>query len=75
MSRFHNADISVAVATDTGLITPIVFTANNKGLAQINSDMKDLKEKAFAGRKIIGGNRSMHAMRISKKIYFSKYRK
>lgn len=50
IKQFHNADISVAVATDTGLITPIVFTANNKGLAQINSDMKDLKEKAFSGK-------------------------
>jgi len=50
IKQFHNADISVAVATDTGLITPIVFTANNKGLAQINSDMKNLKEKAFSGK-------------------------
>ena len=48
--RFHNADISVAVATEAGLITPIVFTANNKGLQQINSDMAALKEKAAAGK-------------------------
>ena len=48
--RFHNADISVAVATDTGLITPIVFTANNKGLKQINNEMGSLKDKAMAGQ-------------------------
>lgn len=50
IKQYHNADISVAVATDTGLITPIVFTANNKGLRQINSDMKDLKNKAVDGK-------------------------
>ena len=48
--RYANADISVAVATDTGLITPIVFGANTKGLKQINNDMADLKEKASAGK-------------------------
>lgn len=48
--QFHNADISVAVATDSGLITPIVFTANNKGLKQINSDMSELKSKAAEGK-------------------------
>ncbi|KAL5248932.1 hypothetical protein ACHWQZ_G017957 [Mnemiopsis leidyi] len=47
---FHNTDISVAVATDSGLITPIVFTANNKGLRQINSDMNELKNKAVEGK-------------------------
>ena len=28
--RFHTVDMSVAVATDTGLITPIVFQADKK---------------------------------------------
>ena len=30
--RFKDADISVAVGSDNGLITPIVFNANNKPL-------------------------------------------
>ena len=38
------------MATDSGLITPIVFTANNKGLRQINSDMNELKNKAVEGK-------------------------
>lgn len=46
---FKNADISVAVATDGGLITPIVFQANNKSLSQISTDVKNLAAKAKSG--------------------------
>ena len=35
-----DVDISVAVATDTGLITPIVKTADNLPLAEISSTLK-----------------------------------
>ena len=38
----HHADIAVAVAIDGGLITPIVREAENKGLAIISTEMKDL---------------------------------
>lgn len=48
--RYHNADISVAVATDGGLITPIVFDANSKGLAEISSETKRLAQKAREGK-------------------------
>jgi len=44
--RFHTVDISVAVSTDGGLITPIVFDADKKGLQGINSDVVSLAEKA-----------------------------
>ena len=44
--RFHNVDISVAVSTDGGLITPIVFNADQKGLSRISSDVASLAEKA-----------------------------
>jgi len=44
--RFYNVDISVAVSTDSGLITPIIFDADKKGLVDINSDVKTLAEKA-----------------------------
>lgn len=40
------ADISVAVATDSGLITPIVFGADSKGLSSIANNVKELAEKA-----------------------------
>lgn len=43
---YKNADISVAVSTDGGLITPIVFEANNKGLKEISQNVKDLAGKA-----------------------------
>jgi pyruvate dehydrogenase E2 component (dihydrolipoamide acetyltransferase) len=48
--RFQNADISVAVATETGLITPIVYSAQNLGLSKISNKVKALAEKARAGK-------------------------
>jgi len=44
----HHADIAVAVAIDGGLITPIIWQADTKGLAQIATEMKDLAERARA---------------------------
>ena len=41
-----HADISVAVAIDGGLITPIVKDADKKGLAAISAEMKDLATRA-----------------------------
>ena len=43
-------DVSVAVAYEGGLITPIVFDADSKGLAQIANEMKDLAGRAREGR-------------------------
>eukprot|EP01125_Pyxidicula_operculata_P004681 TRINITY_DN1756_c0_g3_i3.p1 TRINITY_DN1756_c0_g3~~TRINITY_DN1756_c0_g3_i3.p1 ORF type:complete len:220 (-),score=43.21 TRINITY_DN1756_c0_g3_i3:24-683(-) len=42
-------DISVAVAIDGGLITPIVPSANTKNLKEINETVKVLSEKAKKG--------------------------
>ncbi len=44
--QYHNADISVAVSTPNGLITPIVKQAENKGLRQISAEVKDLAGRA-----------------------------
>ena len=44
--RYTAIDISVAVATAGGLITPIIRGADNKGLAAISGEMKDLAERA-----------------------------
>ena len=41
-----HADVSVAVAIEGGLITPIIADADQKGLAQISSEMKDLATRA-----------------------------
>jgi pyruvate dehydrogenase E2 component (dihydrolipoamide acetyltransferase) len=47
---WERADIAVAVALDDGLIAPIVKGADQKGLAQIAGEMKDLAERARAGK-------------------------
>uniref|UniRef100_A0A0M3HQR7 Peripheral subunit-binding (PSBD) domain-containing protein n=1 Tax=Ascaris lumbricoides TaxID=6252 RepID=A0A0M3HQR7_ASCLU len=39
-------DISVAVATPTGLITPIVFKADSLGVGQIGAKVRELAKKA-----------------------------
>jgi pyruvate dehydrogenase E2 component (dihydrolipoamide acetyltransferase) len=44
--QYNNVDVSVAVATDGGLITPIVRNADQKSLPQISSEMKDLAKRA-----------------------------
>jgi pyruvate dehydrogenase E2 component (dihydrolipoamide acetyltransferase) len=43
---YDHADVSVAVATPGGLITPIIKAAENKGLAGISNEMKDLAKRA-----------------------------
>ncbi len=43
---FQRADISVAVSTPSGLITPIIAEADTKGLAAISEQMKDLATRA-----------------------------
>lgn len=48
--RHRHADIAVAVATDSGLMTPIVFAAEEKGIALISTEAQDLKERARAQR-------------------------
>ena len=46
---YKSADISVAVAIERGLITPVVRQADNKGLETISSEMKELSERAREG--------------------------
>ncbi|KAI1719099.1 2-oxoacid dehydrogenases acyltransferase (catalytic domain) domain-containing protein [Ditylenchus destructor] len=48
--QHNNVDVSVAVSTDVGLITPIVFNAHHKGLATISSDVASLAAKAREGK-------------------------
>jgi pyruvate dehydrogenase E2 component (dihydrolipoamide acetyltransferase) len=47
---WQRVDVAVAVALDDGLITPIVKGADQKGLAQIALETKDLAERARAGK-------------------------
>lgn len=48
--QFENADISIAVAIENGLITPIVKAANKKSLAEISIEMLDLVTRAKTGK-------------------------
>jgi pyruvate dehydrogenase E2 component (dihydrolipoamide acetyltransferase) len=50
MIQYGAVDISVAVATERGLITPIVRNADMKGLAQISTEVKDLAGRAKEGK-------------------------
>ncbi len=47
---YDDVDISVAVSIPDGLITPIVRKADQKGLAAISAEMKDLGARAKAGK-------------------------
>ncbi len=44
--EFSNVDVSVAVATPTGLVTPIIFGANALGLEAISTTIKELGKRA-----------------------------
>ena len=46
---FSTADICIAVATENGLLAPIVRSADSKTPAQIGSEIKALAERARAG--------------------------
>ncbi|WP_423602142.1 pyruvate dehydrogenase complex dihydrolipoamide acetyltransferase [Sphingomonas sp. MS122] len=48
--KYSRTDISVAVSTPTGLITPIIRDAANIGLASISTQMKELAERAKEGK-------------------------
>ncbi|KAL9419191.1 hypothetical protein AB3S75_037030 [Citrus x aurantiifolia] len=43
-------DISIAVATEKGLMTPIVRNADQKSISAISMEVKELAEKARAGK-------------------------
>jgi pyruvate dehydrogenase E2 component (dihydrolipoamide acetyltransferase) len=47
---YDDVDISVAVSIPDGLITPIIRKADQKGLAAISAEMKDLAARARAGK-------------------------
>ena len=57
---YAHADVSVAVATPSGLITPIIKAAEGKGLATIANEMKDLagraRKKKLAPHEYQGGS-------------------
>jgi pyruvate dehydrogenase E2 component (dihydrolipoamide acetyltransferase) len=61
--RHKDADVGVAVALDFGLITPIIFKAQTKGLVQISNEVKELaglaREKKLKPSQYEGGGFSV----------------
>jgi pyruvate dehydrogenase E2 component (dihydrolipoamide acetyltransferase) len=48
--RYRRIDLAVAVATEAGLIAPIVRDADRKGLADLAAEVRDLAARAREGR-------------------------
>jgi pyruvate dehydrogenase E2 component (dihydrolipoamide acetyltransferase) len=48
--QYSNVDVSVAVATPVGLMTPIVKSVETLGLSNISSQVKDLGKRARDGK-------------------------
>lgn len=47
---FEHADVSVAVAVEGGLITPVIRSAEAKNVDQIGAEMRDLAARARTGK-------------------------
>jgi pyruvate dehydrogenase E2 component (dihydrolipoamide acetyltransferase) len=47
--RFEQVDIAVAVASERGLVTPVVRSAQSRSLSDISATIKDLAARAGAG--------------------------
>ena len=48
LRQYASADVSVAVAIEDGLVTPIVRNADGKGLAEISAEVRELAARARA---------------------------
>ncbi|HEY5410659.1 MAG TPA: pyruvate dehydrogenase complex dihydrolipoamide acetyltransferase [Caulobacteraceae bacterium] len=63
IAMHHHADVAMAVAIDGGLITPIIFAAETKSLAQIAREAKDLagraRERKLKPEEFLGGTFSV----------------
>ena len=73
----RSVDVSVAVATENGLITPIVFNANQLSISEINAQVKHLAGKAREGKlqpnEFIGGSFSISNLgKVFEKVAFQK---
>ncbi|MHB0791066.1 2-oxo acid dehydrogenase subunit E2 [Bradyrhizobium sp. 5.13L] len=63
IQRFHDADISIVIATEHGVSTPIIRAANRKSVFEISSEIRELAERAAVNRlrmdELIGGSFSI----------------
>lgn len=63
--KYNNVDVSIAVATENGLITSIVFNADKKGLSSISFDVNSLAQKARSNKL------QPHEFMVFIKLFFS----
>jgi pyruvate dehydrogenase E2 component (dihydrolipoamide acetyltransferase) len=47
---YRHVDLAVAVNTPAGLVAPVIRKADEKAVAVLNGEMRDLAERARAGR-------------------------
>jgi len=61
--KHHHSDVGIAVAIDGGLITPIIRKAEQKGLAEISAEAKELaaraRDKKLSPKEFEGGSFSV----------------
>jgi len=61
--KHHHSDVGIAVAIEGGLITPIIRNAEEKGLAEISAETKELvgraREKKLSPKEYEGGSFSV----------------
>ena len=50
MLKYESVDISVAVATETGLLTPVLRGVEKRSLSNIASNVKDMAERSREGK-------------------------
>lgn len=50
MRQYKDADIAVAVSTESGLVTPIIRSADQKTISAISGEIAELSARARAGR-------------------------
>ena len=48
--KYNSIDVSIAVALEEGLVTPIIKDADKKGLLEISNEIKKLAKKAKEGK-------------------------
>jgi pyruvate dehydrogenase E2 component (dihydrolipoamide acetyltransferase) len=48
--RYRTVDVAVAVATDRGLLTPVVHDVGSQPVTSVAASLRDLAERARAGR-------------------------
>jgi len=48
--QYNSVDISIAVAIEGGLITPVVRNADQKGLGSVSAEIKEMAGRARAGK-------------------------